>query len=97
MKTRAAVLAVALLAGTLSACDAGDVPNRSSASEGDKTLCVWISSRQVGETTRMLVRLVEGGTDGVLVGLVYTLLNNIYVEAAPKNAVLRRCREIGAL
>jgi hypothetical protein len=100
MKTRAAVLAVALLAGMLSACDPGDVPNRASASEGDKALCVYINSLKVGQNTLLGGRyynsvLVENATDGVLIGLTYAL--GSVTEAAAKNAVTRRCREIGAL
>lgn len=101
MKTGRALLAVALLAGTLSACDAGDSPtgdspNRASASEGDKALCVYISSLKVGELMSYgFAGLDRYATDGVLIGLTAVLNRNYFVEAVPKNAVLRRCRDIG--
>lgn len=102
MKTGRALLAVALLAATLSACDAGgavsagDSPNRASASEGDKALCVYINWLKVGDSAS-LRGLDRYATDGVLIGLAAVLNRNFRVEAVSKNAVLRRCRDIGAL
>lgn len=104
MKTRAAVLAVALLAGGLSACDqlgiGGSATGSSSATEGDKALCVYVHSLKVGDPTFLGGRyynsvLVENATDGVLIGLVYAL--GMDVALTPQNNIRARCREIGAL
>lgn len=100
MKTRAAVLAVALLAGGLSACD--QLGTGSKASEGDKALCVYISRLSVGERVVLAVRgeressLLNDATDGVLIGLVSSL-NRTELTPNKRYDVLTRCREIGAL
>jgi len=100
VKTGRALLAVALLAATLSACVAGDSPNRASASESDKALCVYINTLKVGDQTFLGGRyynsvLVENATDGVLIGMVYALEG--VMNLTPQNNIRARCREIGAL
>ena len=103
MKTGRALLAVALLAGTLSACDAGDLPNRSSASEGDKALCIYIDRLKVGEPLILAARgvressLLSDATDGVLIGVVSAAALNRTLESRDQTAIRTRCREIGAL
>lgn len=101
MKTGRALLAVALLAGTLSACDAGALPNRASASEGDKALCVYISRLAVGDVVAAQsnrMDLVTPATDGVLIGMVSAVnLEWGGLKSSDQTAIRTRCREIGAL
>jgi hypothetical protein len=99
MKTSRALLALSLLAGLLSACNPLE---RFSASEGDIALCVYLDRQSAGKVLSVPDNLLAGATDGFIVGLVTSLLDEqVFIYNFSENtdfdSVLARCRKIGAL